>query len=98
MMVTVPKKKRRRAVDRVRMRRLIRETYRLNRRELCLDADANPDIATLSLAFVYIHTANLDYATVEEKMKAALSKLRKKIRGYSASGDETSGDHNCLNK
>ncbi len=34
MLVTVPKKKRRRAVDRVLMRRRIREAYRINRRPL----------------------------------------------------------------
>lgn len=79
MMVTVPKKKRRRAVDRVLMRRRIRESFRLNRRGLCLRIDELPEIATLSLAFVYIHDKNLPYVTVEEKMRAALSKLQSKL-------------------
>lgn len=76
MMVTVPKKKRRRAVDRVLMRRRIREAYRLNRRELCERARALPGLGTLSIGIVYIHTSNLDYGAVEAKLKKALEKLQ----------------------
>lgn len=77
MMVTVPKKKRKRAVDRVLMRRRIREAYRLNRislREICKE---NPDLVTLSLSFIYIHTDNLPYSVVEEKMIRLLQKAEK---------------------
>lgn len=76
MMVTVPKKKRRRAVDRVKMRRLIRESYRLNRQELYRIAGEEDSLGTLSVAFVYIHDRNLPYETVTDKMKQALEKVQ----------------------
>ena len=79
MMVTVPKKKRRHAVDRVLMRRRIREAYRLNRRELMEKVSENLDISTLSLGIVYIHDKNLAYSVLEEKMKALLLKLCKQL-------------------
>ena len=75
VMISVPKKKRKKAVDRVRMRRLIRESYRLNREELRDLLESCEQIRTLSLGFVYIHDKNLPYSTVEEKMKAVLKKL-----------------------
>ncbi len=56
MLVTVPKKKRRRAVDRVLMRRRIREAYRINRRPLEDLACSCPGIRTLQLAFIYLKT------------------------------------------
>lgn len=77
MMITVPKKKRRHAVDRVKMRRRIREAYRLNRLELKeLASEVNPE-GTLSLGFVYISQENEDYALVERKMKRLLHKVAK---------------------
>lgn len=81
MMVTVPKKKRRHAVDRVKMRRRIREAYRLNRLELKhIVEDVNPE-GTLSLGFVYISQENEDYSLVERKMKRLLQKVAKEIKG-----------------
>lgn len=73
MLITIPKKKRRHAVDRVLMRRRLREAYRLNRKEILggiMDRDG-----TLSLAFVYMHDKNLPYSTVERKMRSLLGKL-----------------------
>ena len=79
MMVTVPKKKRRHAVDRVLMRRRIREAYRLNRNPLMNYLSGFPGLATMSLALVYIHDKNLPYIMVEEKMRFLLEKLKRKI-------------------
>lgn len=80
MLITVPKKKRRHAVDRVLMRRRIREAYRLNRHEL-LDAIAEKDDnGTLSLAFIYIHDKNLSYETIDCKIKLLLKKLCSKVQ------------------
>ncbi|MDE6578498.1 MAG: ribonuclease P protein component [Muribaculaceae bacterium] len=75
MLITVPKKKRRKAVDRVLMRRRIREAYRLNRLPLKEIVDNNPAVASLDMAFVYIHDKNTPYATIEKKMKVILKKL-----------------------
>lgn len=80
VMVTVPKKKRRKAVDRVLMRRRIREAYRLNRLELKNILSQNSEIASLSVALVYIHDQNLPYESIEEKMKILLEKLKTRLQ------------------
>ena len=61
------------------MRRRIRESYRLNKAILSEEIENNPEIATLSVAWVYIHDKNLPYETVEEKMKISLDKLIKRL-------------------
>lgn len=80
MLITVPKKKRRHAVDRVLMRRRIREAYRLGRGPLEEALDARPDIRTLSLAFIYLHNDNEPYAVIEAKMQSLLSRLARKLK------------------
>ena len=79
MMVTVPKKKRKKAVDRVLMRRRIREAYRLNRLSLKRELGNRDDIRVLMLAIVYIHDKNLSYEIIDEKFRNLLLKLVKKI-------------------
>ena len=79
MLITVPKKKRKRAVDRVLLRRRIREAYRLNRTYLKKKVEANKKIATLSIAFIYMHNDITDYAIIEKKMKNLLSKLERRF-------------------
>lgn len=84
MLITVPKKKRKRAVDRVLMRRRIREAYRLNRNGLKAEVNKNPDVRLLSMAFVYMHNENLPYVTIEKKIKILFNKLESslsKIKG-----------------
>lgn len=78
MQITVPKKKRRRAVDRVLMRRRIREAYRLCRKELLGDVAMLPSTGTLSMSFIYIHNDNLPYSTIRRKMQSLLKKLASK--------------------
>lgn len=75
MLVTVPKKKRRRAVDRVLMRRRIREAYRLNRIPLKQAVEASASFRTVGMAFIYLHDRNVPYATIEKKMKSLLDRL-----------------------
>ncbi|MDE7420007.1 MAG: ribonuclease P protein component [Muribaculaceae bacterium] len=79
MMITVPKKKRRHAVDRVLMRRRIREAFRLQWQPLRKMIQEDPDIRTLSLGIVYMHTENSDMATISSAIGSALTKIRKKI-------------------
>jgi ribonuclease P protein component len=79
MLITVPKKKRRHAVDRVLMRRRIREAYRLNRLPLKEAIEADPGIRTLGMALIYLHDKNLPYSTIESKMRLLLKKLSTKI-------------------
>ena len=78
-MITVPKKKRRHAVDRVLMRRRIREAFRLQWHPLRHLIENDPSIRTLSLAIVYMDTENTGMDSIMNAMGSALSKIRKKI-------------------
>lgn len=79
MLVTIPKKKRRHAVDRVLMRRRVKEAYRLRHSALREElAAANPE-GTLSLGFIWLDNKNADFATVEAAMEELLEKLRRKL-------------------
>lgn len=80
MLITVPKKKRRHAVDRVLMRRRIREAYRLHRMPLKEYVVTLPSHGTLSMAFIYLSDTNLPYATIEKKMSRLLTKLEAEIK------------------
>lgn len=66
--IVVPKKRLRHAVDRVLMRRRIREAYRLNR-----PADAPAEAR--DLAFIYVADTTIDYHRVEAAMKRLLASL-----------------------
>lgn len=79
MLITVPKKKRRHAVDRVLMRRRIREAYRLNRLPLKQMVADNPALRSLGMAIIYLSDKNLPYSTVETKLKNILRKLEKTL-------------------
>lgn len=79
IMITVPKKKRRHAVDRVLMRRRIREAFRLQWHPLRKIIQEDPEIRTLSLAIVYNHSANNDMDSISSAMANALSKIIKKL-------------------
>lgn len=76
MMVSVPKKRRRHAVDRVLVRRRIREAYRLNRHELRDVVMQHPQIRTVQMAFIYLADKNVDYHLIEKKMVSLLRKIK----------------------
>lgn len=64
-MITVPKKRLRHAVDRVAMRRRIREAYRLNR-------PGWSATERLDIAFVYVADSLKPYTRIEEAMRKAM--------------------------
>lgn len=78
-MITVPKKKRRHAVDRVLMRRRIREAFRLQWHPLRKMIQEDSSIRTLSLAIVYMHNENADMECISSAVGSALSKIMKKL-------------------
>lgn len=95
MLITVPKKKRRHAVDRVLMRRRIREAYRLQRLPLKGKLSEMAGVGTLSLAFVYLADTNIPYSTIEQKMIRLLRKVCNKLSelpSEPASKNENSSD------
>lgn len=79
VMITVPKKKRRHAVDRVLMRRRIREAFRLQWRPLRRLIEQNPDIRTLSVAIVYMSKENAPMEVIYPALGRGLEKLIKKL-------------------
>lgn len=88
MMITVPKKKRRHAVDRVLMRRRIREAFRLQWRPLRSRIEQDPNIRTLSLAIVYLETENKEMAAISSAMESVLGKITRKLYPSTAQPNE----------
>lgn len=85
LLIAIPKKKVKHAVDRNRLRRLVREAYRLNKAELvtCLET------GSVHLHFALIFTGesvDLTYKEVELKITDALAKLVKIIGSESGKG------------
>ncbi len=93
-MITVPKKKIRKAVGRVLLRRRIREAYRLLRPLLV------PQIETLGcrvdVAFIYLDKDIVDYAKVSNCMVTLLGKIAllavNTIKSNSENKNEGQGD------
>lgn len=68
--ISVPKKRLRHAVDRVAMRRRIREAYRL-----CRPSFAMPDGTRIDLAFVYVADKLTDYAAVDKAVHKLMARV-----------------------
>ena len=77
VMVSVPKKRFKRAVKRNRLKRLMREAYRLNKQPLVALLKEND--LQLHIAFNYVSDDELDFVAVDKKMKVALQRLIDKI-------------------
>ena len=71
MLVTVPKRRRRHAVDRVLMRRRIRAGLRAA-------VGSAGEVRTFSVAFIYLADKNVGYPKVEQSMKRLLAKMEKR--------------------
>ncbi len=71
-LVSIPKKKLRHAVDRVQMRRRVREAYRLNRHLI-------PKDIPLDIAFIYVATEVLPYAEVLKGVTRILTRISKSL-------------------
>lgn len=72
-LISVPKRKLRHAVDRVKMRRRIREAYRLNHIEICGNQGQHYQVA-----FIYIADHLEHYGRVERAMRRILENFRDK--------------------
>ncbi|MDE6283569.1 MAG: ribonuclease P protein component [Muribaculaceae bacterium] len=73
-LASVPKKRLRHAVDRVMMRRRIREAYRLNRQKYFPESLSAPR----DILFVYVSNTPEPYFKVEAAMKRLLHKIFRK--------------------
>lgn len=77
VLISVSKKRFKRANKRNRVKRLVREAYRLNKSDLHLQLnEMNQQIA---VAFIYLPSELLDYNSVEKGVRKALKKLSAEI-------------------
>lgn len=67
-LIMVPKKRLRHAVDRVAMRRRVREAYRLSR-------DLLDMTRRLDIAFIYVSDRREDYTSISRAMRRLLAKI-----------------------
>ena len=73
-LISIPKKRIRKAVNRVTLRRRIREAYRLNRRDLLL-SHLTERHCGVDIAFVYLDSTPAPYDIINEKVTLLLSRI-----------------------
>ena len=77
ILISVSKRRFKRAVKRNRIKRQIREAYRLNKQILL--APLTEKNSRLAIAFIYLADELMNSALVEEKIKTALTRIVEKI-------------------
>ena len=81
-LISIPKKRVRKAVGRVTLRRRVREAYRLNRREL-LHGPLQQAVCGVDIAFVYLDNTLAPYSVINEKMISLLTRIAQAAADYS---------------
>lgn len=79
VMITIPKRKLKHAVDRVAMRRRVREAYRLARLPLKKLVIENDNIRSLAISFIFIADKKTSYKKINKAVETLLEKLAEKV-------------------
>ena len=88
-LITIPKKRIRKAVMRVTLRRRTREAYRLNRNELM--APLQQLGIGVDIAFVYLDSNPAPYSVINEKVVSLLTRIAQAATEQSSSLQENNG-------
>ena len=80
-LISIPKKRIRKAVQRVTLRRRTREAYRLHRLQVLLPVLEQQGIG-VDIAFVYLDSVPADYGVIEAKVITLLSRIAHAANGY----------------
>ena len=75
ILISVPKKRFKHAVDRNRVKRQVREAYRHHKHLLC---DIIPDDKELLIAFIWLSDSHCPSIEVEKRMVSLLQRIAKK--------------------
>ncbi len=78
VLISIPKKRLKSAVHRNRMKRLVREAYRLNKH--LFDGTLLPENGHIDIAFIYVKDELSEYPVVEKGIKKAMRELMQHIR------------------
>lgn len=89
-LVSIPKKRIRKAVNRVTLRRRIREAYRLNRNELLLEQLKQSQMG-VDIAFIYLDSTPAPYSVINEKVTSLLTRIAQAAVEQSSSLQENNG-------
>lgn len=79
ILVSVPKRCFKRAVKRNRIKRLVREAYRLNKHILADVLERHEPQMSATMAFIYTDSHLHDYATVEQRVRNLLTRLSERL-------------------
>ncbi len=77
ILASVSKRRFKRAVKRNRVKRQIREAYRLNKQALLDVLEIHK--CRLAIAFIYLSDELVESSVIEEKMKLALTRIAEKV-------------------
>lgn len=78
VLISVPKKRIKSAVERNKIKRLIRESYRLNK-HILTEINGEKDNRQIDIAFVYVKDELMGYLSIEKGMHKALTELKNRL-------------------